>query len=386
MDTPMDAGAIERRQGELGERVDEALARVIEPIVARLAPGERLSAADMREIYKGLAPLGYLGSTIPISEGGAGMSYVEYGLLLEALARAPVVLGEIVPPRTVFFLGDQAQKERWLPRLLAGDLVSTAAITEPQAGSDLRSMTTTALASGDQFVLKGRKKWIKLGGVADLMTVLAITDPETGYKSMSRLIVERDASPWTATELPSVGIRNLSYAEVAFDSVKVPKDNLLGDAGSGVAGFSRGIEASRAIVGLQAAGIARAALDLAVAYTKTRVAFGRPIAKFQAVQITLAEAAARVEASRSLAIKALQILDAGRRCPREASMAKFFATETSVSACATAMGCMGAHGLSEEAGVERHWRNAMMLTAMDGTSDIQRLIVGREELGMPAFV
>ncbi len=381
----LDGIALEKRRGELGEQAREAVERVVVPLAASLLPGERLSNAQMRELYRGLAPLGYLGGTIPREGGGAGMSGLEYGLLLEALAHAPIMLCEVVPPRTVFFLGNENQRARWLPALLSGDMISTAAITEPQAGSDLRGMRTTAEAGPSGYVLRGTKKWIKLGGVADAMTVLAITDPEKGHKGMSRLFVERDVSPWTAEELPCVGIRSLSFAEIAFDSTPVPAENMLGSASGGIEGFYRGVEASRALLGLQAAGMARAALDRAEAYAGERIAFGRPIGKFQAVQLALAEAASRVEAARALSIKALQILDDGRRCPREASMAKMFATETAVSACAVAMSTMGAFGLSEEAGVERLWRDAKMLTVMDGTSDILRLIVGREELGAPAF-
>ena len=381
----LDGSNLERRRGEINEQAREAVARVVVPLIAGLTPRQLLSNAQMRALYRGLAPLGYLGSTIPKEAGGAGMSALEYGLLLEGLAHAPVMLSEIVPPRTVFFLGTEDQRGRWLPALLAGDMVSTAAITEPAAGSDLRAMRTTAARGPDGYVLRGAKKWIKLGGVADAMTVLAVTDPEKRHEGMSRLFVERAASPWAIRELPCVGIQNLSFAEVTFDATLVPAENMLGAASGGIEGFYRGIEASRALMGLQAVGMARAALERAKAYAGDRIAFGRPIAKFQAIQIALAEAASRVEAARALSVTALQILDDGRRCPKEASMAKAFATETAVTTCAIAMSAMGAFGLSEEAGVERLWRDAKMLTVMDGTSDIQRLIVGREEFGVSAF-
>ncbi|MGE0314054.1 MAG: acyl-CoA dehydrogenase family protein [Lautropia sp.] len=385
MATVLEGAALERRAGELREAAREAIASVVEPLVAEVGAHGRLDTAQMRRLYRGLAPLGYVGSTIPVQAGGAGMSYVEYGLLLEALACAPLILGEVVPPRTVFFLGNASQQARWLPGLLAGDMVSTAAITEPQAGSDLRAMTTTALPASDGFRLNGSKKWIKLGGVADLLTVLAITDPKQGHRAMSRLVVTRDQSPWAARELPCVGMRNFSFAQIDFDGLAVPAENLLGSGGDGVEGFYRGIEASRALLGLQAAGIARAAIEIAKTYAGQRTAFGRTLSRFQAVQVGLADCAARVEASRALSISALQVLDSGRRCGREASMAKVFATETAVEACSVAMSSMGAFGLSEEAGVERHWRDAKMLTVIDGTSDIQRLIVGREEFGVAAF-
>lgn len=386
MTAVLEGAALERRAGEMREAAGAAIASVVDPLIAEVGPHGRLDAECMRRLYRGLAPLGYVGSTVPKEAGGSGMSYVEYGLLLEALAPAPLVLGEVVPPRSVFYLGNERQKEKWLPGLLSGDLISTAAITEPQAGSDLRGMTTTALPDNDGFRLDGAKKWIKFGAVADLMTVLAITDPAKGHRGMSRLVVERASSPWAAREIPCVGMRNFSFCEITFEGLAVPAQNMLGSGGDGVEGFYRGVEASRALIGLQAAGIARAAIDIAKAYAGQRKAFGRTLNRFQSVQLGLADAAARVEASRALSIQSLQVLDSGRRSGREASMAKVFATETAIEACAVAMSSMGAHGLSEEAGVERHWRDARMLTVMDGTSDIQRLIVGREEFGVPAFV
>ncbi|WP_340108259.1 acyl-CoA dehydrogenase family protein [Pikeienuella sp. HZG-20] len=382
----MDMNDIKSVSGALHEEARERIARHVKPVFEAKQPNERLSNAEMRNLYKAFAPMGYLGSTIPKEAGGAGLSYLQYGLLLEALGSSPIMLGEIVPPRSIFFLGDDAQRERWLPRLLAGDMVATAAITEPQAGSDLRGMTTNAVKANGGYRLNGRKKWIKLGGVADAMTVLAITDPDSSPKRMSRFFVERDATPWASEELPCIGIRNVSFAEVGFDDLQLEESNLLGGGTDGVEGFYRGIEASRALIGLQAAGLAAEAIRLAKEYAKERTAFGRPLAKFQAVQTKIADVAAAVEASRALSISALRILDGGRRCPREAAMAKVFATETAVTACTTAMSCMGAYGLSEAAGVERLLRDAMMLTVIDGASDIQRLIVGREEFGVAAFV
>ena len=192
-------------------------------------------------------------------------------------------------------------------------------------------------------------------------------------------------SPWESRELEATGMEGVSFAELRFKGVRVPKQNLLGEAGLGAEQFNRGIEASRAFVAMQAVGIARRALDKSVAYAKERFAFGRPLAKFQAIQSALAEAAAKLDAARLLALRALGSLDAGRRVPGEVAMAKFFATETAVEVCHTAMDCMGAQGLSREAGVERCWRDCRMLTVIDGTSGIQRLIVGRELFGTAAF-
>jgi len=378
--------ALSLAQQALRERALDAVRTVVEPIAAAVPKHAKLSVDDLRRLYKGLAPLGFIGGTLPKEAGGAGMSCVDYGLLLEALAEGPVLLGEVVPPRTVHFLGDDEQKRRWLPKLLSGDWISTAAITEPQAGSDLRNLQTTAVLDGDSYRVDGRKKWIKFGGVADLITLLVVADPAKGAAAgTNRLILERTQSPWEARELDTIGIRNLSFAELTFRGVRVPRENLIGRSGGGTEAFYRGIEASRPMVGMQAVGIARKAIAIASAFVKDRTAFGRPLARFQAIQTTLADALAEIEAGRLLCLRALWLLDQGQRCPSEASMAKLFATEAAVRAANAAMDCMGAAGLAEENGAERCLRDARMLTVIDGTSGIQRLIVGREALGAAAF-
>lgn len=379
--------SLSAHQRVLQEQAAAAIGEVVVPIAARVPAGQKLALADLQELYRGLAPTGYLGSTIPKDAGGAGLTYVDYGLLLEALAPAPILLAEVVPPRSIYHLGSPEQRERWLARLLAGDIVGTAAITEPQAGSDLRNLQTTAVLEDDAFRVNGQKCWIKFGGVANFITLLVVADPEKGAKGgTTRLFVERAVSPWTHREIDSVGMRNLSFAELTFDNVKVPRQNQLGTPGAATEAFLRAIEASRAIVALQAAGIGRHALDLARNYVGERHAFGRPLARFQAIQTVLAEAEAEIEAGRWLALKALWTLDQGERCPRDASLAKFYATEAAVRAARAAMECCGAYGLSEAAGIERCWRDAQMLTVIDGAPGIQRLVAGREILGVPAFV
>ena len=377
---------LSKQQIELQERARATVMHDVAPVVEALPRGAKLSADQWRGIYRTLKPLGYLGSTISRDHGGAGMRYVDYGLLLEALASGPLILGEIVPPRTINYLGTPEQKARWLPRLFDGELVSTAAITEPQAGSDLRGLKTTAAECDGAYRVDGVKKWIKLGGVSDLITLLVVNaGSDAGKPRTSRLVLERTQSPWESRELETTGMDAVSFAELRFKGVRVPKENLLGEAGRGAEQFNRGIEASRAFVALQSVGIARRALDSAIAYAKERFAFGRPLSKFQAIQTALADAAAKLDAARLLSLRALASLDAGRRLPGEVAMAKFFATEVAVDVCHTAMDCMGAQGLSREAGVERCWRDCRMMTVIDGTSGIQRLIVGRELLGTAAF-
>ncbi|MDA8249196.1 MAG: acyl-CoA/acyl-ACP dehydrogenase [Rhodospirillales bacterium] len=377
--------ALSKAQQELRERAAEAIERVVRPVVDAVPDG-KLSADQVKQIYKGLIPLGYVGSTIPRDLGGAGLSFVDYGLLLEAFGPSPVVLAEVVPPRTIAKVGTAAQRERWLGRLLAGELLATAAITEPQAGSDTRALACAGVPGPDGYHVTGRKKWIKFGGIADLLTLMVVERAADGTSRHTRFIVERETSPWTNRELPCVGLRNLSFAELEFDGVLVPTANMMAAPGEALAAFSAGIEASRPFVGMSSVGIARHALDIACRYTRGRVAFGRPLARFQAIQLQLADAATEVAAARLLCLQALWLMDQGQRCPREASMAKAYATEAAVRACHAAMDAMGAMGLAEEAGVERCWRDARMLTVIDGTTGINRLIVGRELLGHAAFV
>ena len=368
-------------QRSMQEAARSVIQDVVVPITSKLGPQEKLGAHAMRTISKALKPLGYLGSTIPEQFGGAGLAYVDYGLLLEALAAGPAILGEVVPPRTINYLGTDEQRRRWLPDLFSGQSVATAAITEPQAGSDMRAFKTTAVLDRDAYVVNGIKRYIKLGGIADLITLMVV-DQKGG---LSRLVLERAVSPWRSREIEAVGMRNISFAEMTFDDVRVPKENLLGTSGAGAEQFHRGIESSRAFVGMIAVGIARHALDIASGYAKDRIAMGRPIAKFQAVQTALADAFTRVHAARLLCLNALALLDRGERAPRDVSMAKVYAVETGIGVCQVAIESMGAWGLTIEAGVERCWRDCMMLTAIDGTSTMQRLIVGRETLGIPAF-
>jgi alkylation response protein AidB-like acyl-CoA dehydrogenase len=368
---------------ELQEAVAEVVQRVIVPLAAAVPPGGKLSAEAYRQGLRALQPLGYLGSTIPRDLGGAGLSYVQYGMLLEAVARGPVLFGEVVPPRTINYLGTEEQKRRWMPKLFSGDWVSTAAITEPQAGSDMRGFTTTAVLDGDHYVVNGRKRWLKLGGIADLITLMVV-DPAGG--GLSRLVVERAETPWESRDIQTVGLKSISLAEISFEDARVPRANLLGQAGVGGEQFHRGIEASRAFIGVQAVGIAGHALDKAVAYARSRTAFGRPIGKFQAIQLALAEAATRLQAARLLCFNALAMLDSGRRAPRDVSMAKAYAVDAALAVAQAAMESMGAQGTAEEAEVERCWRDAAMLSAIDGTGGINRLIVGRETLGMSAFL
>jgi alkylation response protein AidB-like acyl-CoA dehydrogenase len=378
--------ALSKAQVELQERARDAVERVVVPLVTSRPAGARLGAAEMRQIHKGLASLGYLGSTISPDHGGAGMTMVDYGLLLEAFGTSPVVLTEIVPPRLIYAVGTDEQKRRWLPPLLSGDWIGTTGITEASSGSDTRGFTTSATPVANGYRVTGRKRWILYAAIGDLCTLMTVEPDRKSKDEATRFVVERATTPWTGRDVPSVGMRNLSYGDMEFTDAFVPRENLLGKSGEALRGFGNGILSSRGFVGMNAVGIASHAIDVASRYVRERVAFGRPLAKFQAIQLALAEAAADLAAARLLCLYSLWLLDQGRPASRETSMAKFHATEAAVRACDTAMDVMGAMGLTEEAGVERCWRDVRMLTVIDGTGGIQRLIAGRELLGTQAFL
>ncbi len=372
-------------QQELREKTSEVLKTQVEPILSTHGQKKYIDRDTMTRIYKALAPLGYLGSTIPREAGGHGLDHVTYGVLLETLAKANVSLGEIVPPRTVYFLGNEEQKRRFLPELLSGDVVSTACITEPQAGSDPRAIQTSAVPNGNYYLINGCKAWVHKGSIADIVTVLAITDPEKGYKGTTRFIVDRRVSPFEVKNHPMVGFRTVPVSELTFKDCKVPKENMLGAPGQGLQMFYKAMEASRALIGLQAVGLAQAALDVALPYSQNRIQFGKPIGSFQLIQAHLAEMATEVDAARLLCYRALSRVDRGLRASQEAAMAKWYSTEVAVKVGSRAMQVMGAYGLTEEAGVERFYRDAKLLTIQDGTNEIMRLIVGRDLTGLRAF-
>lgn len=340
-------------------------------------------------MMKRIAPLGYTGGLVPEEWGGGGMDIVSYGILIEELGRAWGSLGIMVLVHAAGGMdlansGTDEQKRKYLPSLVSGDVIASGAITEPDAGSSNREMQTTIVADGDYYLVNGTKTWITNGGLSDFCAVVGYTDKSKGIKGIGRIIVDGRESPFEARELPKLGFRCCPTAELAFNDCRVPKENLsMGvgyDAAMGVLLFPR------AMIGALSAGLAQVAIDEAVKYAQERSQFGRPIARFQLVQQMLAEMVVETEAVRLLGYKACQLLDKGQMCFKECSGVKFFGSETAVRVCSRAMEILGAYGISEEYPLERYFRDARTLLPPDGTNQIQRLIVGREVLGVPAFI
>lgn len=354
--------------------------------------GQPLLRTEAVQLMKKLAPLGYIGGVVPQEEGGAGLDYISHAILVEELARVWASLAMVVLNHSLghtFMLwkeGTNEQKAKFLRPALDADVIGCMGATEPNAGSDNRSMQTVAPISGDYYIINGTKTWVSNAPIADFCTALAYTDKSKGALGLSRILVEKTESGFQSRELPKIGLRTCPTGEIVFQDCQVPRTNLLGSEGGGYEVTLGMWNFGRSSLAAMAVGIAQASLDAAVAYARDRKQFGKPIGRFQLVQKMIADMFVETQAARLLTYNAHNILDRGENCRMHSSVAKLFATGIATRVASNAMQVHGAYGLSEEYRVERYFRDAQALLAPDGTSQIQTLVVGREILGMAAFV
>lgn len=334
-----------------------------------------------------LKGLGLMGALIPPEYGGAGLDKVSYCLALEELAWADastcvtIAVHTSVATHPVLWFGSEALKRAYLPRLASGELLGCFAVTEPQAGSDIAGITTTATRQGDHWVLNGEKTFITNASHAGFAIVGAKTSPERGHRGVSLFAVE---TKWRGVSHgepeQKMGLRASDTGSLAFESVKVPHANLIGAENEGFRYLMRVLNSSRVGIGAQATGIAQRALDEALWYAKDRKAFGVPIGSFQAIQWMLADVAVGIEAARLLTLQAAHAEDAGTLTPGEASACKVFASELANRATNVAVQVFGGSGYITDYPVERLLRDARVTEIYEGTSEIQRLIVARQAL------
>jgi len=377
-------------QKMLKANVRNFLEKEIVPIVDEQEKKGPLDKATAVSLIQQLIPLGYLVGFLPEEYGGSVLDYKTNGILVEELGRAWSSLTGILFIAAAFWwllneAGNPEQKERLLPLASAGDYIGCLAITEPNVGSDVAGVETTAILDGDNYIINGTKTWISNGSIADAAFILATTDKSLGPLGMSFFLVERDVSPFAARELHKLGLRSFPTSELSFDDCPVPKANLL-DPGSGYERTMAFFDVSRAMVGANSTGIAQAAIDASIKYAQDRTQFGRQLGSFQMIQEMVVDMIAETEAGRLLSFRALDLLDKGEKCRLQASLAKAYATEAAVRTTSKAIQIHGAMGLSEEYPVERYFRDARTLTIPDGTTQMQKLIVGRRALGIKAFV
>ncbi|MBM3132455.1 MAG: acyl-CoA dehydrogenase [Chloroflexi bacterium] len=381
----------QRRLIQRGARefLEREIAPAVEECEKSLHPLPRETAVGF---LKRLIPLGYIGGVTRQEDGGDGLDYVSYGVLLEELARtwpslAVMTMVQSGQARFISELGTPEQKVRYLPSLLSADLISSLGMTEPNVGSSLRELKTTAAIDGKRYVVNGTKVWITNGTICDLCTLLVSTDRTRGVEGISLLLVDRRESPFESRELHKLGLRCCPTGELAFADCRVPKNSLMGEEGKGYYAGTKLLSLARSCVAVVQVGIAQAAIDAAIKYARERTQFGRPIAKFQLVQEMIADMVVETEAARLLTYKALRL--AGRRGGihfTESSSAKYYACEAAARTTARAIEVHGAYGISVECPTERLFRDARTLFAPDGTMEMHKLLIGSEVLGTGAFV
>ena len=337
-----------------------------------------------REELRALGEMGAMGVVVPEAYGGAGMDYLSLALTLEEIGAGDGATSTVVSVQNsvvcgpIHAFGDDAQHERFLVPLARGERLGCFCLTEPQVGSDAAAIATRAERHGDHYVLNGVKQFITTGANADVAVVFAVTDRAAGKRGISAFIVETSAPGYRVARIEEkLGQRASDTAQIAFEDYRVPVANRLGGEGQGYRIALANLEAGRIGIASQAVGMARAAFEAALAYARERTAFGKPIAEHQAVNFRLADMAVEIEAARQLVWHAAALRDAGEPCLKEASMAKLFATEMTERVCSAAIQVHGGYGYVTDFPVERIYRDVRVCQIYEGTSDIQRLVIGR---------
>ena len=337
-----------------------------------------------REAHRGLAALGAYGICVPEEFGGANLDYVTLALVLEEIAAGDGGTSTAISvtncPVNAILLryGSAAQKKRWLVPLAQGEMLGAFCLTEPHVGSDASALRTTAVRDGDGYVLNGVKQFITSGKHGQLAVVIAVTDKGAGKKGMSAFLVPTDTPGYVVARLEDkIGQHSSDTAQINFDNCRIPADHLIGDEGQGYRIALSALEGGRIGIAAQSVGMARSAFDVALAYSKERQSFGTAIFNHQAVGFRLAECATQLEAARQLIWHAASLRDAGRPCLKEAAMAKLFASEMAEQVCSAAIQTLGGYGYVSDFPVERIWRDVRVCQIYEGTSDIQRLVIGR---------
>jgi butyryl-CoA dehydrogenase len=353
----------------------------------RLAP--TATARDREALFpadalKELAELGAWGMVVPEEWGGVGLDYLSLAVALEEIAAGDGATSTILSVQNSLVCGilskyaDAAQKERWLRGAAAGELLGCFCLTEPHVGSDAAAIKTRAVKDGDAWVLDGVKQFITSGKHAQIAIVFAVTNPGAGKKGISCFVVPTGTPGYLVARIEDkLGQHASDTAQILFENCRIPADCLLGREGDGYKIALSNLEAGRIGIASQSVGMARSALEAAVAYAREREAFGKPIFEHQAVNFRLADMATRIEAARQLVWHAASLKDAGQPCLKEASMAKLFASEMAERVCSDAIQIHGGYGVVADFPVERIYRDVRVCQIYEGTSDIQRLVIGR---------
>jgi butyryl-CoA dehydrogenase len=360
-------------------------------IVEQAKQNARAHRFDLQLVAK-LAQQGYLGAIVPREYGGAGLDYVSYGLVVEEIGRGCSSVRTVVSVQTslvcsaILKWGTEEQKQKWLPRLCAGEWLGCFGLTEPDTGSDAAKQRTRASRKDGGWVINGAKMWISMGNYAKLALVFAQTDPSLGHKGLACFLVDTDQEGFKPSPIEhKMGLHASDTASIALEDVEVSDDDLLGQVGDGFKVAMSALDSGRYSVAAGCVGVCQGCLEESVRYAKEREQFGRPIASFQLVQAMIADIAVKTEASRMLVWRAGFLKDKGKPNTIETSIAKLHATEAAVECSNTAIQVHGGAGYVDDHPVERYFRDVRVTTLYEGTSQIQKLIIGRGLTGVNAL-
>jgi alkylation response protein AidB-like acyl-CoA dehydrogenase len=340
------------------------------------------------DLCQKMGELGLMGIAIPEDYGGAGMDYVSYILAMIEISKGCASTGVIMSVNNSLYCfpvntyGTHEQKLKYLTPVASGKAIGCYGLTEAGAGSDPASMRTTAVLDGDSWVVNGEKKFITSGNVADYCVLAAVTDREKGYKGISSFIVDLNNTPGFSVGRveDKLGIKASGTAEMVFKDAHIPKENLLGEQGSGLRQMLTTLDAGRLGIGAQAVGIGRAVLEEAVEYAKTREQFGKPICQFQAIQWKLADMATELDAAELLLLRAAWLQDNDKPFEKESAMAKMYASDITMRAAVEGIQILGGYGYCKDFPMERHMRDAKICQIYEGTNEIMRLVIARNLL------
>ena len=344
------------------------------------------------DLVKKLGEMGYLGSIVSEEYGGRGIDYRTYALIVEEVGRGDSSARTVVSVQTSLVCssierwGTEEQKQRWLPRLCSGEALGCFGLTEPDTGSDAANLKTRATRDGDGWRISGQKQWISLGNYAEVALIFAQTDPEQGHRGLAAFLVPTASDGFSSTEVHGkLGLRASDTAELALDDIAVGDDALMGEVGDGFKVAMSALDSGRYSVAAGCVGICQGCVDASVAYSKEREQFGRPLAAFQLVQEMIADMVVDTEASRALVWRAGFLKDTGQPNTMETSVAKLYSTEAAVRSANNAIQVHGGSGYVDDYPVERYLRDARVTTLYEGTSQIQKLIIGRAVTGVNAM-
>jgi butyryl-CoA dehydrogenase len=345
------------------------------------------------EIVKKIADQGYLGAIVPREYGGAGLGYIDYGLVVEEIGRGCSSVRTVISVQTslvcsaILKWGTEEQKQHYLPKLCSGEWLGCFGLTEPDTGSDAANQRTRATRTADGWTINGAKMWISMGNYAKVALIFAQTDPAKGHRGLACFLVDTDQPGYQAQTIEhKMGLHASDTASISLDEVKVGPDDVLGEVGDGFKVAMSALDSGRFSVAAGCVGICQGCVEESVNYAKEREQFGKPIASFQLVQAMIADMVLKTDASRMLVYRAGFLKDKGRPNTLETSVAKLHATEAAVECANTAIQVHGGAGYVDDHPVERYFRDVRVTTLYEGTSQIQKLIIGRAMTGINALV